>query len=224
MRRVAAVVAVAALALTAAARADTPIIDVSEADLENGEEVYEPCAACHGPYGQGGGGGVYPRLAGLSATYLAKELRLFKSRLRENIPMIPYATERELPEQDVIDVSAYLSTIELPTRLPPVDAPMDGYERLLQAKKVLNIPRAEGDVAAGAAAYKTLCAECHGDDGVGSEARTPRLAGQYTGYLYNQIQNYIEMEREHRDTDIVFEDPGDRVLRDILAYISTLDD
>ena len=68
-------------------------------DAEQGKEIMRTCAACHGEYGEGGGGGVYPRLAGLNGEYLAEELRAFKTRSREYIPMIPYANERELPEK-----------------------------------------------------------------------------------------------------------------------------
>lgn len=72
----------------------TLIITVSSAlsnepDLELGEEIYDTCAPCHGPFGQGGGGGVYPRLAGMTSEYIADQLRRFKERERENIPMIP---------------------------------------------------------------------------------------------------------------------------------------
>jgi hypothetical protein len=46
------------------------------------------------------GWGVYPRLAGLNADYLAEQLEKFKSRERGNIPMIPFANEREFPARD----------------------------------------------------------------------------------------------------------------------------
>ena len=45
-------------ALLPAAKAAT------EADLDNGEEINELCAGCHGEYAQGGSEGEYPRLAG----------------------------------------------------------------------------------------------------------------------------------------------------------------
>ncbi|MBT7308746.1 MAG: c-type cytochrome, partial [Gammaproteobacteria bacterium] len=90
-------------------------------NLEIGEEINEVCAGCHGEYAEGGKEGEYPRLAGLPSTYIEHELRLFKNRERLNHPMIPYTKERELPEEDLLDVSAYLQTIELYTKLPPID-------------------------------------------------------------------------------------------------------
>jgi cytochrome c553 len=102
-------------------------------DLEYGEEINETCAACHGEFGEGSLDGEYPRLAGMPVAYLARQLRLFKQRERLNIPMMPYATERELPEEDVMAVSAYLASIELPTKLPPIDesADFNAYQRLI---------------------------------------------------------------------------------------------
>ncbi|MBT6094027.1 MAG: c-type cytochrome [Rhodospirillaceae bacterium] len=192
-------------------------------DLENGEEVYEVCAACHGPYGQGGGGGIYPRLAGMDSEYLADQMEAFKSRERENIPMLPYATERELPDEDVEDVAAYLMGIELAKHLPPVDAPMDALERLNQAKKVLNIPLEPGDQANGKNFYDTSCARCHGEKGEGS-ARGPLLAGQHIKYLKTQIERFVAGQRKHMKTQRDFVERPARDITGLWAYLSTLDD
>jgi len=84
-------------------------------DLELGEEINETCAGCHGEYGQGSIDGEYPRLAGLTAEYIARQLRNFKQRERINIPMLPYTNDRELPEEDLVSIAAYLASIQLPT-------------------------------------------------------------------------------------------------------------
>jgi cytochrome c553 len=73
------------LIFCADAKAEAPAID-----LELGEEINETCAGCHGEYGQGSIDGEYPRLAGLTAGYIARQLRNFKQRKRINIPMLPY--------------------------------------------------------------------------------------------------------------------------------------
>ena len=41
------------------------------------------------------------------------QLRNFKERKRVNIPMLPYTNERELPEDDLVSVAAYLASIRL---------------------------------------------------------------------------------------------------------------
>lgn len=196
-----------------------------EYDEYLGEEINRTCAGCHGPNGQGGGGGVYPRLAGMSAHYLADQLRKFTDRSRENIPMVPFANERELPEEDLVQIAEYLSRIKLITQLPP-QAPgelMDGYERLKQAKQVLQIPREPGDLAAGKEAYKEDCALCHGKDGYGKK-KAPLLAGQHMKYLRIQIERFLNGEREHEDTPELFGEGTGETLQNIWAYISTLDD
>ena len=45
-----------------------------EPDLENGEEINEVCAGCHGVYGEGGKQGEYPRIAGQPYQFLVNQL------------------------------------------------------------------------------------------------------------------------------------------------------
>ena len=116
-------------------------------DLEYGEEINETCAACHGEFGEGMPDGEYPRLAGLPQGYIAKQLRDFKTRKRLNIPMLPYTSERELPEPDLVSVAAYLEQIELPRRLPLIDEDnFDAFARLQLSKRVINIARLDGNI------------------------------------------------------------------------------
>ena len=201
----------------------------SEPDLENGEEINELCAGCHGEFGQGGRGGVYPRLAGQPAAFIEKQMHLFRDRKRPNIPMLEYVDERQFPDQEIIDIAAYLAQIELPTRLPPIEeGKFDSLERLLLAKKVMNVPRFEGDVEAGKKLYNKECRSCHGTDGTGDrEEGVPMLAGQYTSYLQQQVPKYINKVRIHDEDDPEGEFLGDfsaEELRDIFAFLSVVDD
>ncbi len=199
------------------------------ANLEIGEEINEVCAGCHGEYAEGGKEGEYPRLAGLPTQYIERELRLFKSKERLNHPMVPYTKERELPEEDLADVSAYLTTIELYSKLPPIDEEnFNAYERLLLSKKLLNVRKIDGDYAAGKKLYNTECASCHGRDGYGKmEKQIPLLAGQYTNYLLKQIKSYQSGKRIHDNEAVnesIFREYSDRELHNLLAYLSILDD
>lgn len=199
-----------------------------EIDLDYGEEINETCAGCHGEYGQGSSDGEYPRLAGVDADYIAHQLRHFKNRKRVNIPMIPYATERELPEGDVLSVAAYLASIKLPSKLPPIDeSGFDAYERLQASKLVLNIGRYPGDVVAGQRVYQKECAGCHGLDASGDSGRLiPGLAGQHSMYVLRQVQRFRKGERSHdspRD-GVIFQAFSDTEIGNILAWLSTLDD
>jgi cytochrome c553 len=193
------------------------------ADLEKGKEINGVCAACHGEYGQGGKRGEYPRIAGQRLAYLKDQLKSFRARKRINIPMYPYTQERELPDDDIEDVAAYLAGIELPTTLPQFKDTDDALTRLLAMEKVMILPRAEGDVENGAKIYQKECASCHGRDGRG-RGKFPMLVGQYTNYLKKQADAYVKGERPHDEVE-----PGgilntlkNEDIQDILAYVTTL--
>ncbi len=196
-----------------------------EIDLELGEEINEVCAGCHGEYGEGGKQGEYPRLAGLPADYIAQQLKLFKDEKRRNMPMRPYANERELPEEDIPSIAAFLSQIELTTQMPEFDEDTSAYDKLLIAKKVFNIPKVEGNIALGKKTYKTECKSCHGKKGMGKKnSDMPQLTGQYTEYMIKQIRLIAKGEREHdNDADFFAELKAEEV-QSIMAYLSVMDD
>ena len=203
--------------------------EADELDMEYGEEINETCAGCHGEFGQGSLGGEYPRLAGLDADYIAKQLSDFKLRRRINIPMIPFANDRELPGDDVRVISKYLSNIQLPTRLEPIDEEnFDALERLYASKRVVNISAYPGDIDLGSKVYNKECASCHAKDGYGKkDKKAPMLAGQYSEYLLRQMQNYRSGERLHdeeEDDRALFNEISDDAINGMLAYLATLDD
>lgn len=192
-------------------------------DVEKGKEINGTCAACHGEHGQGGKKGEYPRLAGQRAAYLADQLRSFRARTRINIPMYPYTQERELSDEDIRDVAAYLAGVELPTKMPIFTGNEDALTRLQMVDKVMIIPRAEGDVDNGNAIYQKNCASCHGKTGVG-RGKFPMLVGQYTNYLKRQMDLYLKGDRPHDEDGIVGVLNGlkERDMQDILAYLTSI--
>ncbi len=197
-------------------------------DIEYAEEINETCAGCHGEYGEGSSDGEYPRLAGLDAEYIARQLQYFKTRERLNIPMIPYATERELPEEDIELISIYLSQIKLASKLPPLEEEtFDAFERLQQSKLVINIARYPGNIESGHRLYQEECAGCHGRTGEGDASKQyPPLSGQYSQYLIRQIDNFRSSERLHddpRDAKI-FQGFSEAEINNILAFLSVQDD
>ena len=202
-----------------------------EIDLDNGDDINQVCAGCHGEYGQGDKSGEYPRVAGQPTDYISKQLYLFQDRSRPNMAMVEHVEERQMPPQDIADISTYLNRISLPTRLPPAneeDPDFDAYQRLLQSERVMQIPRAEGDIDKGKKLYNKECRSCHGREAEGIEKdNSPMLAGQYTNYLWRQVDKYLNKIRIHDE-----EDPDEELLadftheeiRDIFAYVSILDD
>lgn len=192
-------------------------------NLEKGNEINATCAGCHGEFGQGGSRGEYPRLAGQQVKYLESQLKAFRARARINIPMYPYTQERELPDEDIRDVAAYLASIELPTTWPVFKDSDDALTRLTLTERVMIIPRVTGNLANGAAIYQKQCHTCHGKTGMG-RGMFPMLVGQYTSYLKRQMENYIKGDRPHDEEAVggTLNALKEEDLQDILAYITTL--
>jgi cytochrome c553 len=200
-------------------------------DPDNGEEINELCAGCHGEFGQGGKDGEYPRLAGQPIEFTIQQLYLFRDRKRPNLAMVEYVDDRQMPDADIRDISRFLAEIKLKTKLPPADENdpnFDAYARLLESKMLMQIPRVEGDLEKGQKAYRKECASCHGKEGEGDHKKSvPMLSGQYTNYLWRQVKKYREKIRIHdpeQPDDTLLADFSDADLQDIFAYLSIVDD
>ena len=192
-------------------------------DLEKGKEINGTCAACHSDNGQGGKKGEYPRIAGQQVKYIENQLKNFRSRTRVNIPMFPYTQERELSDADIKDIAAYLTAIELDTKMPTYTGTEDALTKLLMAEKVMIIPRAEGDLANGEKLYQKQCAACHGKTGRG-RGMFPMLVGQYTNYLQRQVDLYLKGDRPHDEEGTVglLNALKAQDIQDILAYLTSI--
>lgn len=145
--------------------------------------------------------------------------------------MVEYVDHRQMPDEDIAHIAVYLAGIGLKSRLPPANESepgFDAYQRLLESKRVVQIPRAEGDLAKGERLYRRECASCHGASGMGKRDKgVPMIAGQYTSYLWRQVDKYLKRERIHdkdEPEEELLADFAREEIRDILAYASTLDD
>jgi cytochrome c553 len=199
-------------------------------DKYTGDEINQVCAGCHDEFGMGGKDGKYPRIAGLPTKYILKQILLFRERMRPNIPMLQHVEERELPNDELMDIAIYLNKIKLNNRLSKIDetAPdFDAYARLQEAKSIIQIGKSEGNIKKGKKLYKE-CKSCHGKHGNGDqEEALPRLSGQYTKYLWRQIDMFKSGKRLHDEEDLeeeFFKSFSHEDLENLLAYISTLDD
>ncbi len=200
-------------------------------DPDNGEEINEICSGCHGEFGQGGKDGEYPRIAAQPIEFIMNQLRLFRDRKRKNFAMVEYIDERQMPENDMYDISRYLAEIKLKTHLSPVDetAPdFDAYARLLESKMTMQIPKAPGNIERGKKIYNKECDSCHGKEGLGDHKKAvPMLSGQYTNYLWKQVKQLRTLERIHDEDspkEELLNEFSDEDLTDIFAYLSIVDD
>jgi cytochrome c553 len=184
-----------------------PTLSIS-LDIENAKRINQSCALCHGIYGQGTPGTLSPRLAGLSADYLAKELKFYRSGKRNYLPMIIASSIKTMSDKDINDISNYLAGINL---------------------RNLNLPKipeySKGDHKLGKKEFMRECKTCHKKDGLGDmEDGVPPLAGQYGSYIFSQFKKFQNKERYHDDDpeDELFIDYKDSELDNIISFVTKL--
>jgi cytochrome c553 len=130
------------------------------------------CVSCHGVRGEGNGFDA-PRLAGLPAGYLQKQMQDYAGGLRPHAVMGDVA--RFLDSHERVQVANYFAA------LPP-----------------LAMPPATGEAIAAAtpALYARACQQCHGADAAGTELGPP-LNAQPAFYLVQQLQDWQVSKRRN---------------------------
>ena len=145
-----------------------------------------PCMACHGVDGAGQEAAGNPRLAGLDAAYLQKQLDDFASGARESTVMKPTATA--LGEDERRALALYYSKLPLPPALAKPVTPMPA------ADSVGALLATRGDWSREVPG----CVQCHGPGGIGVGAHFPPLAGQPAVYIATQLKAWQNGSR-HND-------------------------
>jgi cytochrome c553 len=170
--------------------------------------VYTGCEACHGPGGdQPIPGMLAPKLSGLDAAYLVKQLHDFKYGRRTFEAMNTMA--KGLSEADIQADAAYFAA---QTRTPDE---VTNKELAKQGEQI--VKHAVVDQAFPA------CVNCH-NDGLTGTFRYPRLAGQKSDYVINQLTHLKSGER-HNDfgqMQRVAMRLTDAQIKAVAEYISTL--
>jgi cytochrome c553 len=172
--------AAVALAVSPAARAAD--VDAGRVLATRGSATGAPaCIACHGPSGQGQAGLGFPRLAGMNADYLLRQLSDFRAQTRVNPVMAPIA--KMLTAADQQHVAAYYASLPARPEGPAAAPPPAAGAQLAQ----------QGDWDHGIPA----CAQCHAPSGLGVGAGFPQLAGQSALYLANQLTAWKQGTRKN---------------------------
>lgn len=139
------------------------------AQLANsGADGLAACASCHGT--QGEGMGAMPRLAGINAAYLRKQLDDFANDNREHALMGPIAKAMSPETREAM--SGYYTAMTLPATAPPEDS-HPGVRVAQRGAWDRNVPG---------------CVQCHGPGGRGVGAAFPPIAGQTAAYLSAQLE------------------------------------
>ena len=180
---------------------------------ERGEEIAVTCVACHQADGSGAnvpGGESWPRMAGLNADYLYKQLQSFKDGSRESATMQAFAGM--LNEQQMRDISAYYA------EMPPT--PGKGGEEADDATLALGEKLAtRGDWER----YIPPCAGCHGPDNLGVGNSFPAIAGQNAGYIADQIRAWQAQRRNNDPLNLmaaIAERMDDRQIEAVSAWLA----
>jgi cytochrome c553 len=84
------------------------------AGVERGRAAATPCAACHGPEGQGDPAKLVPQIAGQPAVYIRNQLLLFKADRRspgdEAVTKMKAAL-KAVPDETLADLAAYYASL-----------------------------------------------------------------------------------------------------------------
>lgn len=178
------------IALAALVFATAPAAATDPATLANsGGEGIAPCASCHAK--DGGGMASFPRLAGMDAAYLEKQLRDFGSGSRDNAVMKPISDA--LSPEDQAAIAAYYAKMPVPASLAQPEKPSTADESLgarlaLQGKWSDNVPG---------------CVQCHGPRGLGVGEHFPAIAGQPAVYISTQLKAFKDGTRKNDPLELM---------------------
>ena len=132
------------------------------------------CATCHGADGGGNDEAGFPRLAGLNATYLERQLHAYKKGSNKNPVMSGMASA--LTDQEITEVAAYYASLQ-----PVSHAKAPAHVVVIAGKHLAEY----GDMPARGL---PACVQCHGPGGLGVGATFPPLAGQPYNYMIEQFK------------------------------------
>lgn len=178
-----------------------------------GKGAVPACVTCHGAQGEGNAQTNFPRLAGLDAGYLAKQLQDYARDLpAAGVVIEPIARDYSKTPRVYSDKTVFTPGVRK-------DAVMSNFARQLSPDDIRNLAAYYASLGFSAkpipTAHETLergqdlalrgkpeyglpgCVSCHAPDGEGFETDFPPLAGQPANYLVEQINRWQRGERDN---------------------------
>lgn len=165
---------------------------VSAQYLDAGRQVANMCRTCHGLDGQARIP-IAPHIGGEPASYLAGQLRAFRSGEREHEMMSLVAAG--LSDAQIDDVAAWYAA-HIATAVPP--------------------PGFDADAA------PETCASCHGADGIALVEDAPNLAGEETIYVETQLKAFRSGKRQHEVMSPIAEGLDDAEIRAVSEWYADI--
>lgn len=209
------IILTALLALVAGCSSEKPIGDIEAGKTlaAKGREGIPACSSCHGTNGEGNLQSGFPRLAGINANHLLKQLQDFARDLPPSgVAIEPVARDysktprvysnktiftpgirhdaimsgvaKQLSDADKRNLAAYYASLAFTAN--PIKAE---FETLDRGQDLAIRGKAEYGLPA--------CVSCHAPDGEGFGADFPPLAGQPPQYLIEQINRWQRGERDN---------------------------
>jgi cytochrome c553 len=128
------------------------------------------CMSCHGAQGEGDNGAAFPRLAGLPAWYIYKQLDDYASGTRKNEVMSQIA--QKLTDAERRAAASYYAVLTAPY---PQLSLLEDAKTLQWGGQLAAVGSVNKDVPA--------CTNCHGAKGEGVPPSVPYLSGQHAEYI-----------------------------------------
>jgi cytochrome c553 len=165
------------------------------------------CAACHGIDGNSAIA-MFPKIAGLQSSYLAKQLRDFQAGRRKSDVMAPVVAT--LKPQDIVSLADYYAVQAIQASID-VDAKIVGIGKLIYF---------DGNEQTGVPA----CVGCHQPAGAG-HLSYPRIGGQHAAYLRQQLKSFANGDRSNdanRFMRVVAKRLSEEEIDAVAAYLASL--
>jgi len=191
-----------------------PDVAVGEALYTNGDAARGiiACASCHGAAGNSTLP-VNPNLAGQAHEYIARQLHDFKPQGDKPAkrsgpdggPLVMTPLVQPLTDEDIQNIAYYLGQQELDIEAAATATNEDTMQR---GQEIWRGGIRDKRVPA--------CAGCHAPDGMGVPAEFPRLAGQFPGYIADQLRQFRSNDRANE----IMHDIADRMSDSDIAAVA----
>lgn len=192
---------------TAAATADPQSV-IGLIDGADAESEAWACASCHGDNGEGTQD--IPRLSGVSAGYLVKQMHDYRSGARQNDNM-RYVVST-LTDDQLNALGKYYEALEIgPSSKPSFGGDLErGRALALAGDWTVDLPS---------------CFSCHGPMGWGVEDAFPPISGQHPAYTHAQLVAWKEGRRANSPLGLMHSVAAalsDQDMRAVSDYLATL--
>ncbi len=173
-------------------------------DAAHGETLTQACMGCHGVQGNSQSG-QFPKLAGQSAKYIAKQLQDIKTGKRAVLPMTGLLNN--FSDQDFLDIGAYFQQQTISGGAAKKEWVALGQTVYRSGKMKEGVP---------------ACSACHGAKGEGVPAAGfPSLKGQHADYIAVQLKAFRSAGREDLEGSAQRTNDGDSMMmRSVAAKLS----